>query len=165
MTGQSHWLAKETKQLIVAVQSLSCVGLLVTPGTAAPQASLFFSTSWSSLRLMSMGLVMLSSCLVLCHLLLLLHSIFPSVRVFSNELALHNRWPKYWSFSFSISPSNEYSGLISFRIDWFDLAVPGTLKSLLQHHNSKASILWCSAVFTVNSRSTWYYFTKQLRKK
>ena len=102
-----------------------------------------------SLKLMSIELVMPSNHLILCHLLLL-PSIFPSIRVFSNELVLHIRWPKYQSFSFSISPSNEYSGLISFRIDWFDLlAVQGTLKSLLQHHSSKASILWCSAFFIV----------------
>ena len=95
-------------------------------------------------------LVMLSNCLILCCPLLLWPSSFPSIRVFSNELAFHFRWPKYWSFSFSISPSNEYSGLISFRIDWFDLlAVQGTLKSLLQHHNSKTPILWCTAFFMV----------------
>ena len=99
---------------------------------------------------MSIKLVMSSNCLILCHLLLLLPSIFPSIRVFSNESALLIRWPKYWSFSFNISPSNEHSGLISFRMDWLDLlAVQGTLKSLLQHHSSKASILWCSAFFTV----------------
>ena len=99
---------------------------------------------------MSIELVMLSNHLILCHPLLLLPSIFPSIRVFSNESALCIRWPKYWSFSFNISPSNEYSGLISFRIDWLDLlAVQGTLKSLLQHHSSKASIFWCSAFFMV----------------
>ena len=98
---------------------------------------------------MSIELMMLSNHLILCHPPLLLSSVFPSIRVFSNESALHSRWPKYWSFSFSISPSNEYSGLISFRIDWFDLAVQGTLKSLLQHHSSKASILWHSALFMV----------------
>ena len=99
---------------------------------------------------MSIESVMPSNYLILCHALLLLHSIFPSIRVFSSQLALHIRWPKYWSFSFSISPSNEYSGLIAFRIDWFDLlAVQGTLKSLLQHHSSKASVLWCSAFFMV----------------
>jgi len=101
-------------------------------------------------KLMSSELVMPSIHLIHCHFLLLLPPIFPSIRVFSNELALHIRWPKYWSFSFSISPSNEYSGLISFRIDWFDLlAVQGTLKSLLQHHSSKASVLQCSAFFMV----------------
>ena len=99
---------------------------------------------------LSIKLVMPSNHLILCHPILLLPSIFPSIRVFSNESVLHIRWPKYWSFSFSISPSNEYSGLISFRIDWFDLhVVQGTLKSLLQHHSSKASILWCSAFFKV----------------
>ena len=101
------------------------------------------------LKLTSIELVMPSSHLIICRPLLLLPSIFPSIRVFSNESALHIRWPKYWSFSFSTSPSNEYSGLISFRIDWFDLAVQGTLKSLLQHHNLKKSSLWCSADFMV----------------
>ena len=106
--------------------------------------------SRSLLELMSIELVILSNHLILCYPLLLLPSIFPSIRVFSNESAFRIRWPKYWSFSFSISPSNEYSGLISFRIDWFDLlAVQGTLKSLLQHHSSKASILQCSALFMV----------------
>ena len=101
-------------------------------------------------KLMSIELVMPSNHLILCHSLLLPPSIFPSIRVFSNESILHIRWPKYWSLSFSLSPSNEYSGLISFRMDWLDLlAVQGTLKSLLQHHNSKASILWCSAFFRV----------------
>ena len=98
---------------------------------------------------MSFESVMPSNHLILCHLLLLLSSIFPSIRIFSHELAIHIRWSNYWSFSFSISPSNEYLGLISFRIDWFDLAVQGTLKSLLQHHSSKASILQCSAFFMV----------------
>ena len=106
--------------------------------------------SWSLLKLTSIQLVMSSNHLILCHALLLLPSIFPSARVFSNESVLHIRWPKYWSFSFSISPSSEYSGLISFRIDWFDLlSVQGTLKSLLQHHSSKASILWHSAFIIV----------------
>ena len=115
---------------------------------AARQASL--STSQSLLKLMSIEVVMPSNHLILCHPVLLLPSIFPSIRVFSNELVLPIRWPKYWSFSFSISPSNEYSGLISFSMDWLDLlAVQGTLKSLLQHHSSKASILWCSAFFIV----------------
>ena len=112
----------------------------MTPWTAAHQASLSFTITWSLLRLMSIESMMPSNHLILCHSLLLLPSVFPSIRVFSNVLALHTRWPKCWSFSFSISPSNEYSGLISFRIDWFDLlAVQETLKSLLQHHNSKAS--------------------------
>ena len=111
----------------------------MTPWTAARQASLSFTISQSLLKLMLIELVMPSNHLVLCHTILLLPSIFPSIRVLSNELALHIRWPNYWSFSFSISPSNKYSGLISFRIDWFDLlAVQGTLKSLLQHHSSKS---------------------------
>ena len=119
-----------------------------TPGTAARQASLSFTISWSLLKFMSIELMMLSNHLFLCHPLLLLPSIFPSIRVFSNESALRIRWPKYWSFSFSISPSNECSGLISFKIDYL-LAVQGTLKSLLQHHSSKASILQCSAFLMV----------------
>ena len=124
------------------VQSLSYVGLFLTPWTAALQASLSFGISLSLLKLRSIESVMPSNYLTLCHPLLLLPSIFPSIRVFSNESILCIRWLKYWSFSFSISPSNEYSGLISFRMDWFDLlAVQGTLKSLLQHHNQKASIL------------------------
>ena len=121
-----------------------------TPWTAAHQASLPITNSWSLLKLMSIESVMPSNHLALCYLLLLLPSIFPSTRFFSKDLVLPIRWPNYWSFTFSISPSNEYSGLISFRIDWFDLlAVQGTLKSLLQHHISKASILWCSAFFMV----------------
>ena len=114
------------------------------------KASLSITNSWSLPKLMSIESVMPSSHLVLCHPLLLLPSIFPSIRVFSNESVLRIRWPKYWSFSFSISPSNEHPGLISFRMDWlYLLAVQGTLKSLLQYHSSKASILWCSAFFTV----------------
>ena len=133
-----------------SVQSLSCVTLSVTPWTAAVLASLSFTNSWSLLKLKSMESVMLSNHLMLCHPLLLLPSLFPSIRVVSSESVLHIRWPKYWSFSFSIGPSNEYSRLISFRIDWLDLlAVQGTLKSLLQHHSSKASILQCSAFFMV----------------
>ena len=129
-----------------SVQSLCRVRLSVTPWTAARQASLSITNSWSSLKLMSIVSVMPSSHLILCHPLLPPPSIFPSIRVFSNESVLHIRWPKYWSFSFSISPSNEYSGLISFRMDWLDLlAVQGPLKSLLQHHSSKASIIWHSA--------------------
>ena len=119
-----------------------------TPGTAAHQASLSITNSWSLLKLMSITLVMPFNHLILCCPLLLPPLIFPSIRVFSNESALHIRWPKYWSFSFSINSSNEYSGLISFRIDWLDLlAVQWTLRSLLQHHSSKASILQCSAFF------------------
>ena len=125
-----------------SIQSLSRVQLFVTPWTAACQASLSITNSWRLFKLMSIALVMPSNHLILCHPLLLLPSIFPSIRVFSNKSVLHIRWPKYWSFSFSISPCNEYSGLISFRMDWLDLlAVQGTLKSLLEHHSSKASIL------------------------
>ena len=131
------------------VQSLSCVRCFATPWTAACHDSLFIESSWNLFKLMSIELVMPSNHLILC-LPLLLPSIFPSITVFSNELVLRIRWPKYWSFSFSISLSNEYSGLISFKIDWLDLpAVQGTLKSLLQHHSSKASILRCSAFFIV----------------
>ena len=133
-----------------SVQSLSRVRLFVTPWVAARQASLSITNSRSSLRLMSIESVMPFSHLILCCPLLLPPSIFPSIRAFSNESVLHIRWPNYWSFSFSISPSNEHPGLISFRMDWLDLlAVQGTLKSLLQHHSSKASILRCSAFFTV----------------
>ena len=133
-----------------SVQLLSCVRLFATPWTAARQASLSITNSQSLLKLMSIESVMPSSHLILCHPLLLLTSIFPSITVFSNESVLHIRWPKYWSFSSSISPSNEYSGLNSFRIDQLDLlAVQGTLKSLLQHCSSKASILWPSAFFIV----------------
>jgi len=135
---------------IVVVQSLICVQLFANPWTAACQASLSFTISQSLLKLMSLESVMPSNRFILCHPLLLLPSIFPSIRVFPSESALRIRWPKYWSFSFSISPTNEYSGLISFRIDWFDLlAVQGTHKSLLQHHSSKASIFCHSAFFMV----------------
>ena len=133
-----------------SVQLLSLVQLFVTPWTAAHQASLSITNSRGLLKLMSIELVMPSSSLILCHSFFLLPSIFPSIWVFSNESVFHIRWPKYWTFSFSISPSNEYSGLISFRIDWLDLlAVQGTLKSLLQHHSSKASILQRSGFFMV----------------
>ena len=119
--------------------SLSVMSDSVTPWTEARQASLSFTNSWSLLKLVSIDLVMPSNHLILCRPLLLLPSIIPSIRVFSSESVLHIRWPKYWNFSFSISPSNEYSGLISFRMDWLDLlAVQGTLKSLLQHHSSKS---------------------------
>ena len=122
----------------------------MTPWIATCQASLSFTVSWSLLKLMSIELVMPSNQLILCHSLLLLLSIFPSIRVFSNESAFHIRWPKYWSFNFNISPSNEYSGLISFRMDRLDLlAVQGTFKSPLQHHSSKASIILHSAFFIV----------------
>ena len=133
---------------ISSVQLLSRVQLFKTPWIAGHQASLSITNCQSLLKLMSIKLVVPSNHLILCHPLLLLHSIFPSTRVFSNESALHIRWPKYWSSSFNISPSNEYSGLISFSMDWSDiLEVQGTLKSLLQHHSSKASILRCSAFF------------------
>ena len=133
-----------------SVQSLSHVWLFLTPWTAARQASLFITNSRSLLKLMSIESVMPSNHLILCCPLLLLPSIFPSIRVFSNESALCIRWPKYYSFSFNISPSNEYSGLISFRMDWLDLlAVEGTLKSLLQHHSLKTSVLWHSAFLIV----------------
>ena len=135
---------------MISVQWLSHVHLFEIPWTAAHQASLSITNSWSWPRLMSIELVMPSNHLILCHRLLLPPSIFLSIRVFSDESVLHIRWPKYWSFSFSVSPSNEHSWLISFRVDWFDLlAVQGTLKSLLQHHSSKASILRCSAFFIV----------------
>ena len=130
--------------------SCSVVSDSATSWTVARQASLSITNSRSLLKLMSVESVMPSNHLTLCHLLLLPPSTIHSIRVFSNESVLHIRWPKYWSFSFNISPSNEYSGLISVRMDWLDLlAVQGTLKSLLQHHSSKASILWCSAFFIV----------------
>ena len=130
--------------------SLSCVQLFATPWTAARQASLSITNSQSLLKLMSIESVMPSNHLIFCCPLLLLPSIFPSIRVFSNESVLRIRWPKYWSFSFSINPSNEYSGLISFRMDWLDLlVVQGTLKKTHQHHSSKVSILWHSAFFMV----------------
>ena len=130
--------------------SFSVKSDFATPWTAAPLASLSATNSQSLLRLMSIKSVMPSNHLILCCPLLLLPSIFPNIRVFSNESVLHIRWPKYWSFSLSISPSNIYSGLISFRTGWFDLLkVQGTLKSLLQHHSSKVSIFWCSAFFIV----------------
>ena len=133
-----------------SVQLFSRVRLFATPWTAACQASLSITNSQSFFKLMSIALVMPSNHLILCRPLLLPPSIFPSIRVFSNEWAVYIRWPKYWSFSFSVSPSNEYSGLISFRMDWLDLlAVQGTLKSLVQHHSSKASILWPSVFFRI----------------
>ena len=138
-----------------SVQSLSHVPLFATPWTAACQASLSIINSQSLLRLMSIELVMPSNHLILCHPLLLL-SIFPSIRIFSNESVLCIRWPQYWSLSFSISPFNDYSGLISFKMDWLDLlAVQGTLKSLLQHHSSKASTLRHSAFFIVQLSHTY----------
>ena len=133
-----------------SVQSLSRVRLFMTPWTEARQASLSITNSRSSLKLTSIKLVMPTNHLILCLPLLLPPSIFPSIRVFSNDSMLHITWPNCWSFSFNISPSSEYSGLISFRLDWFDLlAVQGTLRSLLQHQSSKASVLWRSAFFIV----------------
>ena len=145
-----YWLSLYIFLQFSSVQSLSHVQLFVTPWTATHQASLSITNSQSLLKLMSLESVMPSNHLILCRSLLLPPSIFPSVRVFSNELVLHIRWPKYWSFSFSVSTSSEYSGLISFRMDEVDLlAIQGTLKSLLQHHSSKASIIQCSALFIV----------------
>ena len=144
------YMKRCSTSLIIQFSSVthSCL-TLGNPWTAARQASLSIINSWSLLKLKSIKLVIPSNHLILCHPLLL-PSTFPSMRVFSNESLLHIRWPKYWSFSFGISPSKEYSGLVSFRIDWLDhLAVQGTLKHLLQHHTSKASILWCSAFFMV----------------
>ena len=135
---------------VSSVQSLSRVWLFATPWTTAGQASLFITNSWSPPKPMSFEPVVPSNHLIFCCPLLLLPSIFPSIRVFTNESVLHIRWPKYWSFSFNISPSNEHPGLISFRMDWLALlALQGTIKSLLQHHSSKAPILLCSAFFIV----------------
>ena len=150
-------------ELLVAVQSLSHIWLFVTPWTAARQAFLVFTISRSFLKLMSIESVMPSNHLILCRPLLLLSSVFPSIRVFSNESALHIRWPKYWSFSFSISPSNEYSGLISFRINWFALlAVQGTLKSLLQLHNSKHQFFGTQPSLWSNSYICTWLLEKRL---
>ena len=150
--------------LFSSVQSLGHVQLFATPWSAARQASLFITSSWSLLKLMSIELVMPSNHLILCHFLLLPPSVFPNIRVFSNESVLHIRWPKYQSFSFNISPSNEYSGLISFSMDLLDLlAVQGTLESLLQHHSSKASILQCSAFFLVQPSHLYIKTGKKLQ--
>ena len=139
-----------------SVQWLSHVRLFATPRTAARRVSLSITNSWSLPKPMSIESVMRSNHLILCHPFLLLPSIFPNIRVFSNESALRIRWPKYWSFSFNISPSNEHPRLISFRMDWLDLlAVQGTLKRLLQHHSSKTSILWHSAFFIVQLSHHW----------
>ena len=146
-------------QLLSSVQSLSRARIIATPWTATQQASVSITNTWSLLKLTSIESVMPSNHPILCCPLLLPPSVFPSIRVFFNESVLHIRWPKYWSFSFSISPSNEYLGLISFRINWLDLlAVQGTLKSLLQHHRSKASILWRSAFFIVQLTSIHDYW-------
>ena len=147
-------MPRDLEEIISKVLSVQFSGSVVSDSAtlwiAEQQASLYITNFWSLLKLMSIESVMPSNHLVLCCPLLLLPSIFPSIRVFTNELILCIRWPKYWSFRFSISPSNEYSGLISFRMDWLDLlAVQGTLKSLLQNHSSKASFLWCSAFFIV----------------
>ena len=152
---ESRSVCQELGVYISSIQLLSHVWLFVTPWTAACQASLSTSKSWSLLKLMSIMSVMPSNHLILCHPFLLLPSIFASIWVFSSESALRIRWPKYWPFSFSISPSNEYSGPISFRVGWLDLlAVQGTLKSLLQHHSSKVSILWPSLWFNPHIH-TW----------
>ena len=158
-----HRIIKNRNQIylciVVVFQSLSHVQLFVIPRTAAHQASLSFTTSQGLLKLMSIESVMLSNHLILCHPLLFLPSFFASIRVFSNEWALHIKWPKYWSLSFSISPSNEYSGSIYFRIDWFDLlAIQGTLKSLIQHHNLKAYIFRSSAFLMVQLTSIHDYW-------
>ena len=146
----NHGILLKRKAITRSVQSLSWVRLFAIPWTAAHQACLSIINSQSLLRLMSIESVMSSNHLILCYPLFLPPSIFPSIRVFSNESTLCIRWPKYWSFSFSICPSHELPGLISFKMDWLDLlAVQGTLKSLLQHHSSKASILQCSAFFVV----------------
>ena len=144
------WCYRNRRRHFSLVQSLSHVRLFATPWTALCKASLSITNSRSLLKLMSIESVMPSNHLIFCRRPLLPSSVFPSIRVFSNESVLHIRWPKYWSFTFSINPSNEYSGLISFKVDWLDLlAVQGTLKSLLQHHSSEASVLWHSAFFIV----------------
>ena len=145
-----HKVCRKYEVTVSSVQSLSHLQLFATPWALAHQASLSITNSWSLLRLVSIVLVMPSDHLIFCRSLLLMPSIFPSIRVFSNESVLHIRWSKYWSFNFSISPSNVCSGLISFRMDWLNLlAVQGTLKNLLQHYSSKASILQHSAFFIV----------------
>ena len=150
MKRQTTYWEKIFRKDFYVIQLLISVWLSVTPWTVAHQASLSFTISQSLLKFMSIESVMPSNNLIFCHPFLSLPSIFPNIRVFSNESALCTKKPNYWGFSFSISPSNEYSELISFRIDWFDLlAVQGTLKSLLQHHSLKASILWSSAIFIV----------------
>ena len=162
MTATEDCITQQVNNFICqfsSVHSLSRIRLFATPWTAAHQASLSITNSRSLTKLMSIELVMPSNHLILCHPLLLMPSIFPSTRVFSNESVLHIRWPKYWSFTFSISPSNEYSGLISFRMDWLDrLAIQGTLKSLLQYHSSKASVLQCSAFYSPTLTSIHDYW-------
>ena len=155
MFARNHWVHLEVCffskfNSIIIFSSIQSLRLFVTLWTVACQASLSITNSWSLFKLMFIESVIPSNHLIVCRPLLVLPSVFPSIKVFSIESVLRIRWPKYWSFSFSISPSNEYSGLISFRMDWLDLlAVKGTPKSLLQHHSSKASILWCSAFFIV----------------
>ena len=167
----SGFFSNESALCISSVQSLSHIWLFATPWTTAHHASLSITNSWSLPKPMSIELMMSSNHLILCHPLLLLPSIFPRIRVFSNESALLIRWPECQSFRFSISPSSEHPGLISFRMDWLDLlTVQGTLKSLLQHHSSKASILWCSTYFIVQfshqymteKPSLWLYRTTEL---
>ena len=157
----SHWWSNKKGGCCCCSVTQSCPTLYsATPWTAAHQASLSCTISWSLFKFMSVELVMPSSHLTICHSLLRMPSIFPSIRVFFNASTLCIRWPKYWSFSFSISPSNEYSRLISFRIDWFDLlALQETLKSLLQHHSSKASILQCLAFFMVQLCVRCWFWT------
>ena len=146
----THFHFSGTCSQSVSSVAQECLTFFETPWTAACQVSLSITNSWNLLRLMSIQSVMPSNHLILCCPLLLLPPLFPSIKVFSNESVLHIRWPKYWSFSFNISPSSEYSRLISFRMDWLGLlVVQGTLKSLLQHHRSKPSILWHSAFFIV----------------
>ena len=159
MTEQQQQLTqliKEKKKVHLPSQFSSVTQsfpIFANPWTAARQASLSVINSQSLLRLMSIESVMSSNHPTFCHPLLLLTSIFPSIRVFSNESVLHIRWPKHWSFSFSISPSSEYSGFISFRMDWLDLlSVQGTLKSLFQHHSSKVSVIWCTIVQVINNK-------------
>ena len=150
---------------VSSVQLLSCIWLFLTPWTAACQASLSLTKSRSLLKLMSIESVMPSNHLILCRPLLLLPSTFPSLRVFSNESVLHIRWPKFWNFSLSLSLSNEHPGLISFRMDWLDLlTVQGTLKCVLQHHGSKASILQCSAFFIVQISHSYMNTGKTLTR-
>ena len=159
------WLSPFPAHQFSSVQLLSCVWLFVTPWITAHQASLSITNCWSPPKPTSIESVMPSNHLILCHSLLLLPSIFPSIRVFSDESALLIRWPNYWSFSFNINPSNEHPGLISFRMDWLDLLVlQGTLKSL-QHHSSKASILRRSAFFTVQLSHPYMYGCKIFNKR